>query len=175
MHATQFRSSPYFNCVDERMQNNQMHKILIEVVQRTAPNKNRQRHSNRKSNGLSTSDPPNSQSRKSKYINIPPKKNLHQTTTDTTIKSNPLIFPSCLRLSALNFVTLSPRVSLQRGDRVGSSAGAAGEATKLKSWERAIDPYSRHQVGWWVTMYMRIIFDIHIYIYLKYDISYKLM
>lgn len=100
------------------------------------------------------------QSRKSKYINIP-QKNLHQTIT-LTLPSNQIHQSSnrCLRLSVLNFVTLSPRVSLQRGpDRVGSnSAPAASEATKLKSWERAIDPYSRHQVRLWVTMYMRIIY-----------------
>ena len=65
------------NCLDERMQNNQMHKILIEVVQRTAPNKNRQRHSKRKTNGLSISDPPNSTWKKNpnqkNQVNIPQK------------------------------------------------------------------------------------------------------
>ena len=146
------------------MQNNQMHKILIEVVQRTAPNKKSSKSFQQKikwSLNFRSSKQHDkwklNQSRKSKYINIPPKK--IYTKPPLTLPSNQIHQSSnrCLRLSALNFVTLSPRVSLQRGDRVGSSAGAASEATKLKSWERAIDPYSRHQIGWWVTMYMRII------------------
>ena len=98
------------NCVHERMQNDKMNKIWIEVVQRTAQ-KLIQSHSFRK-----------------------------ETFFCNHFRSSKTL---CLRLSALNFVTLSPRVSLHRGDRVGSNEGS-----KLKSWERAIDPYTRHLCCW---------------------------
>ena len=160
-----------------------MHKILIEVVQRTAPNKKSSKSFQQKikwSLNFRSSKQHDkwklNQSRKSKYINIPPKK--IYTKPPLTLPSNQIheSLNRCLRLSALNFVTLSPRVSLQRGpDRgPGSSAPAASEATKLKSWERAIDPYSRHQVGWWVTMYMRIIYRYiwnTVWYVLKVDVS----